>query len=618
MKKANWKAQVRHFIFFSIFITSIIICTLYQLKIEVLAFTKDEDYKESSFNEITGNGVSENVIVNNTVNSVADSNENNVLNNKNDKENNVNNNNDITETSILTENNNESNQVILDEKIDNETTSNSIKKQAQYNQITVIYNIDISEQATGLGEDFLYDGISVPTIHNSNTYTVKIDNPDSITLESISSKFVTPYDNNTTYNTKDRSVLEFKGWKVKKNSNVIKEGTVLKWNQLLSYAEDGVVNLSTSWECKENYQYVNFYLNYCSVALDINGNITHQDPNEFTPSLWASAIGNPSTEFGNIADETADNSYTANKKIRALEGEKSDKSLFIYQIPSDEYIFEQLKQYASNISIDGESIPVDKLNSDHFEVRWYVFKLQQDCWHIDGKLVRREGKMVINKEFRGSKSVIELVTGYSFNSGTFLDTDYYIELKTANSNSELFLKDAEMKKNIDSKLNEKGETEEEYILNFTWIVDVKYGIKYSISEKNYLIQNHNTETTHKIIDPNENKFKKVFKPDGSYELAKDDKGNNIILYENQSKDTTIGDYVNVIGINNYTLDHQEVSDLINVNFVNTYTLKSEDEFKMPETGGTGIKVFCSIGIGIMATQAIMYIIGRFDKRININ
>ena len=58
--------------------------------------------------------------------------------------------------------------------------------------------------------------------------------------------------------------------------------------------------------------------------------------------------------------------------------------------------------------------------------------------------------------------------------------------------------------------------------------------------------------------------------------------------------------------------------MINVNFVNTYTLKSEDEFKMPETGGTGIKVFCIIGIGIMATQAIMYIIGRFDKRININ
>ena len=117
MKKANWKAQVRHFVFFSIFITSIIICTLYQLRIEVLAFTKDENYEESSFNEITGNGVSENVIVNNTVNSVADSNENNVLNNKNDNENNVNNNNNITETSILTENNNESNQVILDEKM---------------------------------------------------------------------------------------------------------------------------------------------------------------------------------------------------------------------------------------------------------------------------------------------------------------------------------------------------------------------------------------------------------------------------------------------------------------------------------------------------------------------
>lgn len=617
MKKTNWKAQVRHFVFFSIFITSIIVCTLYQLRIEVLAFTKDEGYNESSFNEIIGNGVNENVIINNTVNNVVNSNENNILNNKKDNQENANNENNITETSILTENNNESNQLILDEKIDNESTSNTIKKQAKYNQITVIYNIDISKQATGLGEDFLYDGISVPTIHNSNTYTVKIDNPNNITLEGISSKFVTPYDNKTTYNTKDRSVLEFKGWKVKKNSNVIKEGTVLEWNQLLNYAENGVVNLSTSWECKENYQYVNFYLNYCSVALDTNGNITHQDPNEFTPSLWASAIGNPSTEFENIADETADNSYTANKKIRALEGEKKEK-LFIYQIPSDEYIFEQLKQYASNISIDGESIPVDKLNSDHFEVRWYVFKLQNDCWHIDGKLVRREGKMVINKEFRGSKSVIELVTGYSFNSGTFSDTEYYIELKTVNSNNKLFLKNAEMKKNIDSKVDEKGETKEEYILNFTWIVDVKYGIKYSISEKNYLIQNHNTETTHKIIDPNENKFKKIFKTDGSYELAKDNKGNNIILYENQSKDTTIGDHVNVIGINNYALDHQEVSDLINVNFVNTYTLKSEDEFKMPETGGTGIKVFCIIGIGIMVAQAVMYIIGRFDKRININ
>ena len=44
--------------------------------------------------------------------------------------------------------------------------------------------------------------------------------------------------------------------------------------------------ISTKAQKKKNYQYVRFFINYKSEALDAGGNVGGQDPDKFTPMLW--------------------------------------------------------------------------------------------------------------------------------------------------------------------------------------------------------------------------------------------------------------------------------------------------------------------------------------------
>lgn len=446
------------------------------------------------------------------------------------------------------------------------------------NQITINYTVDTSTNATGIDAKYLYDGIAIPTVQGSNTYTTTITYSDGTIIEDLSDKYVTPY-NSTATVSKDRIVLEFTGWKVNNSSTIINAQTELTWSELYNYAQNGVINLNTIWSrITNNRNYVNFYIRYDSVAVDTDGNITSQATDKYTPSLWASYVGNESLAE-NIADTTSDNSYTANKNIRALEGVK-ENAAYIYSEPTDEYVLSQLKIYADYLSIDGEKVSIDELDMEHYEVRWYVFKIQNDCWHIDGKLVRKEGKMAVTKTFTGSKAAIEAVTGYSFETNTSVNSNYYLEMTGGDSTTNLLLSDASL---VNGTTEQNGVST--YELTYTWVVDVKYGINYTITEKNYNVDNYITNTVYNIVDPESTKYKKVYNADGTYYYEKDADGNFITTYTNQSKGSTTADSATVMGINNYAIDSGEIIDnskIINVNFTNTYaptsaiTIKKDD------------------------------------------
>ena len=434
-------------------------------------------------------------------------------------------------------------------------------------EITINYTVDTSTDATGLDEKYKYDGIAIPTVQGTDKYTTVITYNNGTTTENLSDKYVTPYDSTATIS-KDRVVLEFIGWKVNNSSTIVNSQTEIDWDTLYNYAQNGEINLKTSWKKIDNKRkYVNFYIRYDSVAVDIDGNVTSQDTNMYTPSLWASYVGNENLA-SDIADTTSDNSFTANKKIRELEGVK-ENSAYVYNMPTDEYVLSQLKKYSSNLSIDGEKVSVDKLDLEHYEIRWYVFKIQNNFWHIDGKLVRKEGKMAVTKTFTGSKSAIEAV----------INSNYYLEMKggdTTTTTTNLYLNTA----NLEDKT-----TEQTYELKYTWVVDVKYGINYTITERNYNVDKFITNTVYNIVDPENTKYKKVYNADGTYYYETDTDGNFITTYVNQSKGSTTSDTAYVIGVNNYAIDSSETIDnskLINVNFTNTYvptsaiTIKKDD------------------------------------------
>lgn len=456
-------------------------------------------------------------------------------------------------------------------------------------QITIIYTVDISTTATGLEENFLYDEISVPTVQGSSTYEVTITYADGTTIEKLSNNYVTPYNNSEdTKASKDREVLEFTAWKVNNSSTQeLQPETELTWEQLYNYAKNGVINLSTKWNKASSNQKVNFYINFKSQALDIDGNITGQSADKFTPSLWATYVGNATaTNNHNIADETADNSFTADKNIRALIGNKDNGTVYLYDFPSDEYILGKLKEHTSNLSIDGQPIDKNELDLEHFAIRWYVFKYHSNGFHIDGRLVRKEGKMTVTKTFAGSKAAIESVTGYSFTEQEIKNnTGYCINVKGGETDLNLYTGTNSSISPIiaDNSITTYEDTT--YLLTFIWVIDVKYGINYTIAEQNYNTEGYLTNTVYNIVDPESTKYKKAYNADGSYYYETDNDGNFIPTYTNQSKGATTGIMANVVGINNYAIDSKEPLDttkILEVSFSNTYapasaiTIQKED------------------------------------------
>ena len=88
-------------------------------------------------------------------------------------------------------------------------------------------------------------------------------------------------------------------------------------------------------------------------------------------------------------------------------GERLD-GVWLSSFPADDYIFESLVQYANTgyLSVGGVPVKAEDLNSREYAIRWYVFKSQDDAWHIDGKLVKKVGLIHVYKTFAGNKELI--------------------------------------------------------------------------------------------------------------------------------------------------------------------------------------------------------------------
>ncbi len=208
-------------------------------------------------------------------------------------------------------------------------------------------------------------------------------------------------------------IINFKGWQIRGTDTMLTPYTSLTWSELLAYSDNGVLRLDAVWEYDPR-QTVCFFIRYDSVAVDAGGNVTEQDENLYTKELFASYVGgvdlsknyNELNRLYNIVDSTADNSFTADQNIRALYGPKAE-GVWLASFPKDEYIFQQLKSYASYLSVEGKPVAAENLHSNAYAIRWYVFKDQADAWHIDGKLVPKVGLIHVTKTFAGNKELID-------------------------------------------------------------------------------------------------------------------------------------------------------------------------------------------------------------------
>lgn len=403
--------------------------------------------------------------------------------------------------------------------------------------INVTYNVNFPSVS----------GVTVntkPTIAGTsvNTITDGFDLDSSATIRNVSNQEVEGKVNNN--GTGLSRVVHFKGWQVGNTNTIIRPNTNLVWDELVSYANKNTLTLTGVWDYDAK-QTASFFIRFDSVAVDTNGNITGQDSNKYTKELFASYVGGIDTSQSvstlqnkyYIADTTSDNSFGADQKIRALYGEKADQA-WLYQFPQDDYIFQQLVQYAQTgyLSVDGDPVKVEDLNSEAYAIRWYVFKCQDDAWHIDGKLVKKEGLIHVYKKFAGNMDLINEAKA-----------NFYIEAISS--------KDME-KKHLDLSNYKAFNSETE---TYMWeITDVAYGEEWTIKEYNGLGENPDNANVY-----------------SSYSIV-DARGNQSRVGEGN---TTV-----VIGTT-YALD-EGVSEVLKVEFTNIYNRTDSIVIKKQD-GATG-------------------------------
>ncbi len=264
-------------------------------------------------------------------------------------------------------------------------------------------------------------------------------------------------------------MIQFRGWRVGDSDVILQPNTNLVWGELVQYAGGNTeFDLTAVWDTSA-LQTATFFIRFDSVAVDSGGNVTGQDQNLYTDQLFAAYVGGIDLslttsqlhEKYHIVDKTADNSFTADQQIRALYGEQTD-GVWLSAFPTDDYVFESLVEYAKTgyLSVDGEPVAATDLNSKAYAIRWYVFKAQDDAWHIDGKLVRKEGLIHVYKTFAGNKELLNDAK-----------SDFYIEA-VDDTTGVITLLDMTNYKSHDEATD-----------TYMWeITNVKYGEKWHITE----------------------------------------------------------------------------------------------------------------------------------------
>lgn len=309
-------------------------------------------------------------------------------------------------------------------------------------------------------------GIPVLTTNHDDTLTISnyVDPNALYRVEAVNYREVF-YQWNGAASYEYRSVY-FLGWNVTVNgeTKLYQPGQTLDWDELLEMAgSSGTITFKGEWE-DSAWHTASFYVIFNAKAANAGGNFGSGAAEDYTPEVFNTHVfglpdnfaenGTTLSNYYGITGTTAISSVLADQQIRQLYGSgvtydftndgdantSSDynTTLYVLDFPTDEEVLAMMRNLGregkfvrNNVSMlkadigDGtntEQVPYTtstvngqivydyyNLDTDHYTVRWYVFKSQSDAWHIDGRLIKKVGSITVSKTFGGNKQLIETV-----------------------------------------------------------------------------------------------------------------------------------------------------------------------------------------------------------------
>lgn len=308
-------------------------------------------------------------------------------------------------------------------------------------------------------------------------------------------------------NSKELEQYQFDHWDYRDDKGHWKECDAnIELSEILNNTKKPIVFYAAWSRVKNiNRKQVQFYI--CKSAMPEDGSIALPSVNEddYTSAV---AVANCNVKASRVKDvpvlgnknPTTWEQYNNGHKsvMKLLQGTKADEGYkgdadYIYKldhIPSDEEVFQTIRESGRKIRIGEKEIPASQLDTEFFTIYWYSFKsVSTDGWHIDGRIVAKNGLLTVKKDFVGNPDAIEQIKkdyfmsidmDKTFSDGTIQPPAFHQHMKLVlpPENNQTLLK-------VLKPTDVVGTWDDETHTSCTWYVKVDPFWKYTLKEENY-------------------------------------------------------------------------------------------------------------------------------------
>ena len=359
-----------------------------------------------------------------------------------------------------------------------------------------------------------------PQVGNKTRHTDDYENEIEAGKHNVKSPYPLVYDHEDN-DSKELEQYEFDHWDYRNKDGKWQEcGAGDSISDLINNNARQPITLYAAWRkvSNQNRKQVQFYI--CKSAMPEDGSVALPTTNvdDYTSAV---AVANCNVKasilhdvpvLGNKNPSTWEQYADGNKRVQELlQGTKPDEGYigngdYIYKIdriPSDEEVFQTIRESGRMIRIGDREIPPSKLDTEFFTIYWYSFKSEMsDGWHIDGRIVAKNGYLTVKKDFVGMPEAIEEVKkdyyiqvdmDEKLSDGKPQPPAFHQHMKLVLPSEDNQTPDTEAPQAEDAPIEVVGTWTDDTHTSCTWIVKADSFWKYTLKEYNYKPKDSNVK-----------------------------------------------------------------------------------------------------------------------------